>query len=282
MARLACSLAVTSIIILSSGLAAAAQEHEKTNFGLGFELRFFGVNSSIGDNIKAIENVPLELRQVPSHPDDIWIYGIKRVIRTIPYDSIDLGGFDGLTVSLSPELTAWRFRLRSGPNLYLGSFGGGPRRSNEGNTREINQYGKPTRGYGTSLVYYSIYGQSSWKPGITSEVDLDIGKGLLLMAGYGWNNHKLTAESGYDRWDALEKYESRKLADSRIVKRYLGFGWQPDMDNNGWRPMTLSLSIGKTRTKLNLTEIGKEMIFRHSNPWFFELSFSAHRYFWKK
>lgn len=257
---------------------------ERTNLGLGLEFKFLGVNATLGDNFK-ISNVPLELRQVPSHPDDTWIYGSKRVIRTIPDDSIKFSNISGLTFSLSPELTVWRFRLRSGPNFYhFGSPGGGPRKSNEGSTREINQYGKPTRGYGTSLVYYSIYGKNSWKPGMANEADLDIGKNLLLMAGYGWNNYKLVTESGYDRWDMLERYEMRELADNRLVKRYLGFGWQPDVDDGrrSWRPITVYLLLGKTETLAKLTEFGRGMTIEYGRPWFLEFGFSAHGVFLKK
>lgn len=260
----------------------SADENKKPVAGFGIEFKFFGADVSANDYLKEINNVPIELRQVPSHPNDTWIYGSTQVVRTIPYDSIKLGAASGLLFSLSPELTIWRFRVRSGPNLYWSGLGKGPSKSNEGNTREINQYGEPLRGYGTSLVYYSIYSQNSWKPGVTNEADLDIGKDFLLIAGYSWNNYKLVSESGYDRWDALEKYQRHEVAVSRRIKKYLGFGWQPNVDDNGWRPIMISLMVGKSRTLTRLTEAGKGMTFQYGNPWFLEFNFSVHGFFWKK
>ena len=51
------------------------------------------------------------------------------------------------------------------------------------------------------------------------------------------------AQSGYDRWDALEKYRTYRVADNRLMKRYLGFGWQPGAEG-GYRPITMYALIG--------------------------------------
>ncbi len=255
-------------------------ENKNSNFGMGLEFKFFDV-SSFPVFMKEVDNVPLALRQVPSHPDDTWIYGNQQVMRTIPFDSINPSGFESLNFTVSPELTLWRFRLRSGLMFSYASFGGAEPK-NEGSTREINQYGVPERGYGTSLVYYSIYGRNSWKPGVITEADLNIYKGFLAMVGYGWSNYNLVTETGYDRYDALEQYRAYDLGSARSVRRYLGGGWSPDVDN-GWRPITIYVVYGKTRTEINLSGLAEGMTFQPAgNPWFIEFGFAYHGIFLKK
>lgn len=255
---------------------------KRTNFGLGLSVGL-GLAVSPSNNFK-IDNVPLELRQIPSHPNDGWIYGSKQVIRTIPYDLMNIShNSEGLKVSFSPELTIWRFRLRNGASLYNAADTDGPMRSNEGNTREINQFGKPTRGYGTSLVYYSIYGKKSSKFGWSGGADFDIGKGLLIMAGYDrWNNYyNILAESGYDRWNSLEKYKDYDLGKLSLNRRYVGFGWQPDVDNYRL-PLVISVVGGKTNSIFRPTELGKNITFERNKNWFVEFGLSVHLVLLKK
>lgn len=276
-------VAVSFFVLFSASFVfgQSSSPDQKTKIGFGLEIKFFGVSAGL-DNDSKVTNVPLKLRQIPSHPQDKWIYGSRRPILTVPSDSIGLGNLGGgLNFSLSPELTLWRFRVRSGVNVsYIGT--GGSEKSNEGSTREINQYGKPQRGSGTSLVYYSIYKQNSWKPGLTSEVDFDLGKNTLFIAGYGWNNYKLVTEKGYDRWDALEVYEKNDLSNNRVIKRYIGIGFQPEIEKN-FRPISINITAGRMRHEARPTEYGRGLTFKYTdNPWFIEFSFAAHTFLFKK
>lgn len=260
------------------------RKHKKSNFGFGIEAKLFGADATFNESTK-VSDIPLNLRQVPSHPEDTWIYGSRRVIRTIPSDTIIFNGSNvGQNFAFSPELTVWRLRARSGVNFFVGGSGDGPSKDSDNTTREMNQYGGSSRGYGTSLVYYSVYSKSSRKPGINNEVDFDIGNDLLLIAGYSWRNYNLVAQSGYDRWDSLEEYSTSVVSENKFVKRYAGFGWQPDLsdDNTNNRPLTISAVVGKGKTTANLTGAGTGMKVEYGRPWFFEFSFAAHGVFWRK
>ncbi len=272
------------LIVLFSIGSVSAQDNKngRDNFNIGFSFKLFDITTALNDPyIEEIGNVPIALRQVPSHPNDIWIYGNRPIIRTIPYDSVGGGNLGSFNLGISPELTVWRFRIRSGINFSTGGLGSMAEKSNNGSTREINQYGQPVRGYGTSLVYYNIHGESSWKPGLIHEADFDIGKSLLIITGYSWSNYDLVGESGYDRWDMLEKYRDYELGNVRIIKKYLGFGWRPEVEKEQ-RPITMYFLVGKARSAVDLTESGKGLSLRHKNPWLFQFGLAAHLGFLKK
>jgi len=274
---------VLSIVLFSVGsVSAQGNKSGRDNFNVGFSFKLFDITTTLnGPYIEEIGNVPIALRQVPSHPDDIWIYGNRSIIRTIPYDSVGGSNLGSFNLGISPELTIWRFRVRNGIIFSLDNLGGVAEKSNSGSTREINQYGQPVRGYGTSLVYYNIHGESSRKPGLIHEVDFDIDKNLLAIGRYSWSNYNLVGESGYDRWDMLEKYRDYELGDVRVIKRSLGFGWRPEVEK-GRRPITMYFLAGKARSAVDLTESGKGLDLRYKNSWLLEFGLSAHFGFLKK
>jgi hypothetical protein len=267
-------LAISVIFLLSSNAFSQNKSEDNENFSIGAEIRFlhFGGAPTL---IKEIDNIPLGVRQVISHPSDTWIYGSRRPLITIPDKNVDGGILSMIEFGASPEISVWRFRLRSGVNFTISTFGEGPEKANFDTTPAVNQYGQPQRGTGTSLVYYTVRGQNSWKPSLIHEIDFDIGRNFLVIVGYSASNSTIIAESGYDRYDSLEKYKDYELGILRVDKRYLGFGIQPGMEDMA-RWLTVSFIGGTTELSFNPTVQGNSLTLRQGHPWFFEMGFSAH------
>ena len=97
--------------------APSLPSHGRSDLAFGLEFKFTQ-NFLVGGFGEA-RDLPLALRQVPSHPDDTWIYGSSTVIRTIPLDSYALSEKATFIPAISPEITINRFRLRAGLNLTL-------------------------------------------------------------------------------------------------------------------------------------------------------------------
>lgn len=265
------------VLFLASPAFAQTVEYKRPNFALGLEGRFFHFDYLL--NAGKFENVPLALRQVPSHPNDIWIYGSRPVMRTVPFDSINLGSDSNLVFSVAPEITVHRLRVRSGVS-FTSISPITPDPYNNDSLREVNQYGRPTRGYGTSLVYWGIARKSTVKPGWISEADFEIGKGIAFIGGYSTNRYKLVFESGWDRWDRLEKYRIYDLSDNTVQKVYGGLGFQPGKVEGN--PVRVSVLAGKAKVISDFTDLAEGMTVDYGSPWFFGLGFSVHGTFFKK
>jgi len=264
---------VLSSVFVFSGIASAQNSSKTENFSIGLEARIF--NLMVAPTlVKEVSNIPSVIRQVPSHPDDTWIYGNRRPIITIPDDTVSGLMSGSMGAGISPEVSAWRFRFRSGISLAIFTFGG-PTMGDFGSTPAINQYGEAKRGTGTSLVYYSVYGKTSWKPGLVHEVDFAITKSALLIVGYSYDNFRIVGQSGYDRHNSFEKYRDYDLGKGRIYKKYLGLGFQPEIDK-GWRPATVNFLVGKTELKTELDGLGEGLNIRNGSPWFFQIGSAYH------
>ena len=173
-----------------------------------------------------VNDIPDNIRTVPSHPDDTWIYGKNIQNIVIPAGSIEpnpvtfMGSF-----SLGPEITYKRLRARGGINFSaVENAGQGLTKSNQGATREINQSGSTSRGYGRSLVYINMFVKASYIPGFFGEASLNLTRNVAILGGVAYKNFNLMVENGYDRYDSLETNDTFKAARVKVPRYYGGFG----------------------------------------------------------
>jgi hypothetical protein len=195
-----------------------------------------------------VDNVPQRFRQLPSHPGDVWIYGSRRTMRTIPFDSIQPNPVSNLTsLHVAAALTVRRLQLRGGPAFAIvPRIDQGLVKGNTGATREVNQWGESYRGSGTSLVYYNMYPETSFMPGWLIESAITVNRRVSFFGGIGQDNFKLLAESGYDRFDRLEKYDLQKAGIVRVGNIHGGIDVQ--LAANRAHSAGLRLAVGQIRT----------------------------------
>jgi hypothetical protein len=186
-----------------------------------------------------VERVPDRLRQLPSHPDDVWIYGSRQVLRTIPYDSIEPNPVSTLmAVRAGPEVSLRRLRLRTGLSFaFMRRIEPGLVKANTGATRLVNQRDLPFRGAGASVVYYNMFPDVSHVPGWFGEVSVDVSRHVAAFAGVGFDHVRLLVETGYDRFDRFEPYDRRVAGLIRVPGAHGGI-----MAASRWRPATRSVS----------------------------------------
>ena len=210
----------------------------------GFQMTWFP------DAANTVQDVPARLRQLPSHAGDSWIYGRQTVIRTIPSDTIEPTPVSYLaSFYVAPELSIGRFRLRAGPTFASRrAFDQGLVKANTGATRQVNQYGQPGRGSGTSLVYYNMFPEVTTVPGWFGEAGVTASRGVSLFGGIGHDTLRLVVETGYDRFDTLETYRREMAALVRIWRVHGGVDVQVPFD--GRHAAGLRVSFGQLRHPL--------------------------------
>jgi hypothetical protein len=242
--------------MVAAALLAPEQSHAQEDFPAAA----FGVNwgvqaVSLPDVAGLVENVPAQLRRVPSHPGDTWIYGSRPVVRTIPFDSIEPNPVSFLTsLHFAAELTVRRFRLRGGPAFAVfPRIDQGLVKANTGATREVNQWGEPYRGSATSLVYYNMYPETSAAPGWLIEGALSLNRHVSAFGGMGQDNVRLLVESGYDRFDSLETY-GRQGAGVVHIRRVHG-GLDVQLPIERFHSAGLRVSAGQIRTPITVHDM---------------------------
>ena len=226
--------------------AQAAKEFPAVALALnwGFQVSWFQ------DAANTVRDVPARLRQLPSHAGDSWIYGRQTVVRTIPSDTIEPTPVSYLaSFYVAPEVSIGRFRLRAGPTFASRrAFDQGLVKANTGATRNVNQYGQPSRGSGTSLVYYNMFPEVTAVPGWFGEAGVAASRGVSLFGGIGHDTFRLVVETGYDRFDTLETYRREMAALVRIWRVHGGVDVQLPFD--GRHAAGLRVSFGQLRHPL--------------------------------
>ncbi|MDP3954425.1 MAG: hypothetical protein Q8Q06_03340 [bacterium] len=194
---------------------------DKVSTGWGFELKAVRQFTNNNPGALTFSDVPESLRTVPTHKDDGW-FGKPGSPRVIPYSTFNvsdpmMSGF--WSTRLAPQYTIWRVTVRGGVNVNPKSQfkTKRPRAGDFDTYHAVNQHGKPQRGTGASLVYYSIYwdnpdSRSTVNP--FGEVELRLNKFLSVFSGYSSSetSARLILENGYDRWNSLEKYSTTDFA----------------------------------------------------------------------
>ncbi len=279
MVRLARSVAVIGLVILSSNWAFADEEKYKIpNFSLGMNFQLLTIET-VPHNFGTTGNIPLRFRQIPSHPDDTWIYQ-NPVIKTISSDSVKPGALFYFGNRIGPEVAVYRLKFRSGINVIIPLA---PKLMPDANsTREVNQFGTSVRGEGTSLVYYGIEARGTKKPGFYYEAEVHISKKFSLLAGYGKENYNVFLQNGYDRWNKFSKYRNYHLSSNQIEKRYLGLNWWPDRGEDDFGDFgDLFVNIGKVSTLVSPSQEAGDLPVNYGANWFMSFGSSLHLAFLK-
>lgn len=203
-------IAVVGILLVSGLFGRATSTFAQTFPAVGVGLTWGFSADRLPDVPVLVENVPASLRQVPSHPGDTWIYGSQTVLRTIPFDSIEPNPLpSSAALYVAAEITVRRLRMRSGPVFtFYSEAEQGLVPANTGATRLANQRNLPDRGIGQSLVYYNMYVQTSRVPGWLNEASLNVSRHVSLIGGYSFTTFALVVETGYDRFNRLETYDT--------------------------------------------------------------------------
>lgn len=209
-----------SMLVFAFDLARAEdqpQKPKKFRLDYGAELRILGVNYT--SPVSQVYFLPQAMRTVPTHTGDSW-FGVPGTPRVIPNDRIRVGLKTGVNIfSVAPQVCFWeRFCIKGGGNLQLGSRDS----STFGNIREINQYGKPERGYGTSLVYYAILQQKRTALVPFGEMEVKLTRNVALLGGYTTEKRRLSVETGYDRFNSLETHAVYPLLRQTSRWSYVG------------------------------------------------------------
>jgi hypothetical protein len=187
--------------------------------------------------------IPEALRQVPGHSGDPW----SGQVFTIPDDSLRAAG--GLNaIRVAPDI-GWkeRIRLRAGAH-WKGLMGSPPDKGVSSSTKEINQYDSPERGVGSSLVYYSVRERATLTPGPFAEIELRPLRYTWCVAGWSLGHYDYVTDRGWDRYDALESLDVRRLATVHFTHRYVGLRIEAPRDT----PMTVAFTVlaGTVRRQL--------------------------------
>lgn len=176
------------------------------------------VNKSVGGSSSGLVlgPLPLSIRQIPHHPDD------PNYTFVIPGQYMN-GSVKTAQFGLSGGAVLWnRIAFRGGPlwPTYAGLAG-------DSLFQEINQFGAPTRGYGTSLVYVQGKASGTGYFGYFGETEVRIVQpknyyAVGLVGGYTESKFDVNVQRGYDRNDALSKLDAKYFSNNFARQPYFG------------------------------------------------------------
>jgi hypothetical protein len=251
------------LVALSLGgfpvFAQGSGEEKIAKMRFGIEVR--GTLWGVPNYMSQITNVPVALRQIPGHKDDFPGGGVTIVV---PDASINPQRFVNLAVAAAPGITLGeRVSLRLGAHWGI-PFAQRAEPKNEGNTREVNLEGTPERGVGRSLVYYSAQYSAGHHPGFFGEVEARASNRYSILAGYLINYYNVTIERGWDRFNALERSDRRRLASAQMHAPYLGFRIFSDARRSQWSGVMFFAGLAFSR--LSPTTLGASAKIEVSKP----------------
>jgi hypothetical protein len=258
-----CASALGLSMVLLPPADITACEKEKTPTNENYIIRpliELGADFQISGSIGGVKNVPEEIRYVPIHSNDSDVPESNNGV--IKEDS----------AKIHPVLFDMRFlklglESKLSDNVYLDVYGDlsvnfskGKKdlnikddldRVNERNYRGVNQSssnysnlhqctdpaptptpGTNERGTGTALTYYGLKYDSLFIPGIKADLRFRSGDNEFIIGG-GIRQYKLDIETGWDRYDDLEKYTEYDIGDVQEKSIYLGYRFI-DPSDKGW------------------------------------------------
>lgn len=192
-----------------------------------------------------ISNFPLELRSVPRHLDDDWLVNRPYANSVLPDDTLSYGPIAMGGLNFYIEMFDI---VQTGLSFILNE-------DNQGSSVfRQNQFGNSGNGMGTSLRYYEITNTSlgigfftSIAPPtipIISITDIgNFGFRPILSAVYQFVPSNLFAESGWDRYQILEKW--KKLSIGTIKQHYINYGLEVSLAYS--KGNKFNISVGYTQ-----------------------------------
>ena len=247
-----------------------------------------------------IENIPLEIRNVPKHPNDYYIPNenvapIDDEKIKLPYNQACI--FD-LKLGVSSEILENKLHFNIGTDFNIGI----PPLVNEYlKERNYNTHpGTQEKGYGACLTYYkfwneqitSIYIPSSegltnllfWtaliKPKIFSEFKIKGKDNEEIVLGYEVFIERLFAQNGWDRYGGGERMNNYNLANLFIGSPYLVINVPEKKVNSSESAIDsykTGIIVGFTYPiRTSKKPIAKEMIIQPEVGWFLGFRWMPH------
>jgi hypothetical protein len=219
------SLLATSLVLLPPGNAKADE-----SFGVR-PFADFGLEIKAGGSVGKVNNVPESVRYVPIHKKDSFV-PIKNNA-PIPKDSAK--------VFPMTELNFIKLGIESdlGKGFYLDLYGNASLNLSSKEKLELKDInerdyernpGSSERGYGTALTYWGTKYKSIFLPGLKADLYIPLEEenyehekqGAYLLLGTGLRKYTIQSETGWDRWNSLEKYKCHDLGD--VIEKSLSLG----------------------------------------------------------
>lgn len=198
---------------------------ETENFKARPFAKFYG-DIKVSKPVKEISNVPADFRNVPIHHDDSdWGQG-----DSIPDDSakvVPLIDYSFLKGGLETKIGDATLEIYGDLAFNLSYFIPISHDSWLGEVNERNYQGgglgTERRGTGTALTYWTANYANVLIPGIKCDLIFPINKESDLILGGGIREYELQAESGWDRYNSLDKKGHLRIADITEKSIYIGF-----------------------------------------------------------
>ncbi|MBW2990281.1 hypothetical protein KY348_01100 [Candidatus Woesearchaeota archaeon] len=226
-----------------------------------------GYRSSI---LGSVENIPLEVRDVPKHEDD-W-YAKDRNVAPIEKNSVNLYGRVKAGTRLGGKLAFIQDKLffKTGVGIdftHAAALSKYNKRKDMQERNYTNFPGTNTRGYGAALTFYQVrtsfvdlgLEDAFFRPLVFSEIEVKLEEKTGLVLGYLAYPQNFHVRNGWDRYDNLQVKDEHELAKLIIGGPYVSIKFYHKEDYSEKRNY-VSIDVGFTSIlKKQLTEIGKNM-----------------------
>lgn len=214
--------------------------------------------------VKRVSDVPIEIRNVPAHPDDSQV-SIGPIADDEVYVRDRFGGF----FRIGPKLNLGGIYIKPGIELEIS----GSQNPETPERNYTNYPGTNQRGYGAALTYYNIHTQCGdesntfFFPKLFLGLEAKISDSISLgLASNVWRED-LVAETGYDRYDSLEMNEVSNLVDMTIGSIAITLNFKNENGNG----LFMSAGIQKILDK-NYSSVGEKADIEFTeNPLLFSL-----------
>lgn len=214
--------------------------------------------------LQQISNVPASLRTVPIHSGDPGAGNPA----LIPVNAVQPGAYLPFSLSVAPEIGYRRVTFRGGVIFSPAALRPQPEEASSGSTQEYNYIqGGNSRGYGAALVYYAGLVRPALMPGVFGEAEIRLGGGFSVILGYRRSTANVEIQQGWDRYDALETYQTLRLSTDTLQQPYAGLRWSGRSDQV-FKP-SVYLIGGPTLVATHLTATGTGVTIQYaSSPCF--------------
>lgn len=195
-----------------------------------FKVRPFGklcLDLQVSQPVKKIENVPEKMRYVPIHHDDDWVpESDNGVIADDSTKLLPLFTLDFLKLGLESKINdSIDVDVYGDLGLNVSYFMPFSHDFAFGTINERNYMGAPgtdERGYGTALTYWTANYGPVLIPGINVDLSFPVRENYNFLIGGGFRSYDLKVETGWDRYNDLDKHKDYKIADIEEKSVYIG------------------------------------------------------------
>lgn len=170
-----------------------------------------------GDNICTVTDIPEYIRNVPIHPDDTYVSPSNAgPIRDSTLECSNHHLYSSALGGLEKKFGSYSLFFGLGIRLTLFDEVSIVKRN------YTNAVGTETRGYGAALTYYALREGKNYyfinaHPELSLQINVDLGSENSIFKRffleYNMLKIPLYIETGWDRYDKLEKKTSHRIAD---------------------------------------------------------------------